>query len=403
MRARARAAAAVLAAGATLLAGSAPAQASAAAGEGRGGAEASIVGGKTGSIASFPWLAYVQYRGPVDKFSCGGTVVAPRLVLTAAHCVLTGTGRLTTASNFAVLTGLGDLRQATPDRVTAVSQVLVFPEFELSRVLHDAALLVLASPVAVPPLAMATAGDGGLLAGGTPIAIAGWGLTSVEPPRLPPVLRQGESVVQSASSCRRALRETIPTYQPSSQVCVRSTDAGLCNGDSGGPAVASRPDGTQVQIGIVSLKSSIDCDPQAPQVLARVDRVSSWVESWRAAIESGAPAPAIVVPEVELPPLTRDEGELVAVLGLEADFGRRFTRARAIDGVCKRLARERVKCRVQWLIGPYLYRGAITAYTALPREGSVYNYRYTIRRFRFRCWLRNRNPVAACNPGLFKK
>ncbi|HEX2096263.1 MAG TPA: hypothetical protein VHF50_02725, partial [Solirubrobacterales bacterium] len=130
---------------------------------------------------------------------------------------------------------------------------------------------------------------------------------------------------------------------------------------------------------------------------------SAWVEAWRAAVESGGPAPPVVVPEVELPPLTRGEGELVAVLGLEADFGGRFTRARDLDGVCKRLARERVKCRVQWLTGPYLYRGAITTYTALPREGSVYQYRYRIRRFRFSCWLRNRNPVAACNPRLFRR
>jgi secreted trypsin-like serine protease len=386
-----------------LLAG--PASAVAADGKRDGGesrARASIVGGEPGSIASFPWLAYVQHRGPVDKFSCGGTVVAPRLVLTAAHCALTGTGRVASASNFLVLTGRADLRDATADRVSSVSSVLVFPEFDPARVLNDAALLVLAAPVDVPPLPLATASDVGLLAGGTPIAIAGWGLTRVDPPNLPAVFRQARSEVKAPSFCRRLLRPIIPTYSTASQVCVRS-GAGLCNGDSGGPAVATRADGSAVQIGIVSLKSAVNCDPRGPQVLARVDRVSSWVEAWRAAIESGGPAPAVVVPKVVLPPLTRDEGELVAVLGLESDFGGRFTRARFVDGACRRIARERVKCRVQWLTGIYLYRGAITAYTALPREGSVYNYRYTIRRFGFRCWLANRNPIRACATKLFKK
>ncbi|HYP56131.1 MAG TPA: serine protease [Solirubrobacterales bacterium] len=375
---------------------------SASAGTDRDRAGASIVDGEVGSIASFPWLAYVQYRGAVDRFSCGGSVVAPRLVLTAAHCVLSGTGRVATASNFRVLTGRGDLREATPDRVSTVARILVFPEFDPARVFNDAALLVLASPVDVPPLALATSADQGLLAAGTPITVAGWGLTRVRPPRLPAVFRQGQSAVQSASFCRRRLSLVLPAYNPDSQLCVRGS-TGLCNGDSGGPAVARRPDGTAVQIGIASLKSAADCRPAAPQVVARVDRVSAWVEAWRAAIESGGPAPAVVVPEVELPPLTRSEGELVAVLGLEADFGGRFRKARSLDGVCERVARERVKCRVQWLTGPFLYRGALTAYTALPREGSVYNYRYTIRRFRLRCWLASRAPLRACDPRVFKR
>jgi len=365
-------------------------------------ARASIVDGEVGSIASFPWLAYVQYRGPVDKFSCGGTVVAPRLVLTAAHCVLTGTGRVASASNFKVLTGRADLREATPDRVSTVSQVLVFPEFNPTRILNDAALIVLAGPVDVPPLPLATGSDLGLLAAGTPVGIAGWGLTGVSPPRLPAVFRQGESVVQSASFCQRKLLRILPAYNPASQVCVRSS-AGLCNGDSGGPAVARRADGSPVQIGVVSLKSAVDCDPRAPQVLTRVDRVSAWVEAWRAAVESGAPAPAVVVPAVEVPPLTRREGELLAGFGLESDFGPRFTRARLVEGACKRIARERVRCQVLWLTGTYLYRGTITAYTSLPREGSVYNYRYTIRRFGVRCWLSHRHPIRTCGAKVFRK
>lgn len=369
------------------------------------GAEASIVGGKVASIASYPWIAHVRYRGPVEEFECGGTVVAPRLILTAAHCVLTGTGRVASAANFSVLTGVGDLDEATPDRLSQVSRVLVFPEYEPSRFLNDAALLVLAEPVTTPTLPLATSADGALLAEGGTVAVAGWGLLDVQPPRLPSVLHDAQTVVQSTAYCRRSLREVLPVFAPDSQICVRSGSgpgASLCNGDSGGPAVARRADGTTVQIGIISLKGSFECSPRSPQVLARVDRVSSWVAAWAAAIEFGAPAPPVAVPKVELPPVSRFDAELVAWLGLEGDFGNRFTKGRYHRIECRRINREKFKCRVQWLRRAHFYRGAITVYAALPREGTIYNFRYTIRRFNVNCWLEYLHPIQACNPRVFK-
>jgi len=369
-------------------------------------ARASIVEGKTASISSYPWLAFISYDGPVEESGCTGTVVAPRLILTAGHCVLTGTGKVAVASHFAVLTGTGDLREAAPERVSAVSQVLVFPGYQPARALNDAALLVLAAPVAAPALPLASAADEALLAGGTPIAIAGWGLTSFIPPQAPAILQEGQTAVQSTQLCQRKLRRVLPAYKPANQLCVRSqlgTGTGLCDGDSGGPGIAHRPDGSPVQIGIVSLKGALDCDPGTPQVLARADIVSPWVVAWTAAVEHGATAPAVVVPDVELPPVTRREAEIIALIGLEADFGNRFLGGRYHRIACVRINREKVKCRVQWLRGVHLYRGGITVYTALPREGTIYNYRYKIRRFNVNCWINNLHPIQACNPGLFSK
>jgi hypothetical protein len=379
--------------------------------ESRGGpvdaAQASIVGGKVASIASYPWLAYIRYKGPVDQFECGGTVVSPRLILTAAHCVVTETGRVAAAANFSVLTGVGNLDEATPDRVSQVARVLIFPEYEPARILNDAALLVLADPIAAPALPLATSSDAALLANGAPVAVAGWGLVNFDPPQFPTVLRDAQSVVRSTSYCQRTLRQALPVYSAESQLCVRSPPgpggASLCNGDSGGPGIALRPDDTAVLIGIISLKGSFDCNPQSPQVLARVDRVSSWVSAWSAAVEFGAPEPIVAIPKVELPPMTRVDAEIIAWLGLERDFGNRFANGRYHQLACRRVNREKVKCRVQWLRGGTFYRGGITLYTALPREGSVYNYRYTIRRFNANCWLKYLHPIQACNPRIFKR
>lgn len=375
-------------------------------GETGSNAQASIIGGKPASISSYPWLAHISYRGAVEGFDCGGTVVSPRLILTAAHCVLTGTGRVAAAPSFSILTGTGDLREAAPERVSQVSQVLVFPEYEPSRTLNDAALLVLAAPVTAPTLPLATTADEALLASGAPLAVAGWGLTSFDPPRLPAVLREGQSIVQSSQSCQRRLRQVLLAYVPGSQFCVKSqsgSGVSLCNGDSGGPGIARRPDGSPVQVGVISLKASLDCNPASPQIFARVDRVSPWVAAWTAAVEHGAPAPAVVVPEIELPRVTRRDAEVIAWLGLEADLGNRFSRGRLYEIGCVQINREKVKCRVQWLKGRHLYRGGITIFAALPREGSIYNYRYKIRRFGLVCWLTYKYPIQACSSTLIRR
>ncbi|XP_050091033.1 CLIP domain-containing serine protease B9-like [Anopheles aquasalis] len=48
------------------------------------------MGGKNCTIGEFPWFALLQYenRRGERKFSCGGSLINNRYVLTAAHCVI---------------------------------------------------------------------------------------------------------------------------------------------------------------------------------------------------------------------------------------------------------------------------------------------------------------------------
>lgn len=260
-----------------------------------GGATASIVGGTPGSSEEWPWAAFVLASDAKGEgFSCTGTVIAPTLVLTAAHCIEDIlTGRKTPLSQYIVVTGSADVRDEGLRRLSKVKRAIVYPHFNRFKVHGDAGLLVLATPTTMPAIALAGPGDAALLAADTPTWIAGWGLSGrLVKLKRHPVLRRGATFVQRRTYCRNHSRVYYPFFNAASQLCTITPPGfgvGTCHGDSGGPAIAFREDGTPVQIGITSLGAS-NCDTRLPDLFTRVDRIYGWVSGQIAATAAGQPA-----------------------------------------------------------------------------------------------------------------
>ncbi len=189
-------------------------------------ADVQIVGGERVSIADHPWVVYLTDASG-NQF-CGGTLVAPTKVLTAAHCAV---GR--SASAFRVVSGREDKRSSA-GVVSLVSKVWIHPDYVAADRGEDVAVLTLRRSVPYGVLPLAEASDAELYTAGASAAAYGWGRTGEQGASSRYLL--GVTLpITSDDACEAAYTQ----YSPEQMVCAGVPKGGVdtCQGDSGGPLV----------------------------------------------------------------------------------------------------------------------------------------------------------------------
>ena len=364
-------------------------------------ADASVIGGRPASIAEFPSLAYITGGSRPSSFSCTGTVVAPRVVLTAGRCV-DNTGSLAEwkVSNYAIVTGIANVFHPSRSNISSATRAITYPGFNPSTLTGDAGLLILSRPVVVPAIPLASISTPGPLAPETPLTIAGWGVTDPNPFESHTVLQAGEVRVQAPRIC-----EKVDFFRsPALQLCgvdKPGQEMTTCYGDSGGPVIARAQDGTPVEVGIVS--SDSECLGGLPSVYTRVDNISEWVHSWINATESGAAEPTL--PRAHLPVLRKgDVFQILLWSSIEAVVshldsggavaphpnGSRRAAGASRDNSCKRLSRAKFRCIENTRYGRERVFRRFTIFYAIEHNAVVLNGHYLIRRVT--CFPRTATP-----------
>jgi secreted trypsin-like serine protease len=211
-------------------------------------AHSSIVHGSPVDISTYPWLGSIG--DDESPHFCAGSLVAPAILLTAAHCVTdTSTGGVIPPAPLHVVFGKSRLDQPGGESV-GVGAIVRDPEYDPGNYSHDAALLVLARPLSIAPVALAPLAT--QLREGTRATIVGWGTTG-EQEALSPQLLGATVPLWSNARCYAAYSHFVAPHEPSLQLCAAKRRGGVdtCQGDSGGPLILRRS-GTVTLLGIVS-------------------------------------------------------------------------------------------------------------------------------------------------------
>ncbi|XP_039986277.1 transmembrane protease serine 4a isoform X3 [Xiphias gladius] len=234
---------------------------------GQVGSQDRIVGGTDAVIEDWPWQVSLQQGG---QHTCGGSLVSPRWVVSAAHCF---SGSKKELSRWRVVSGrtyMGTLGGSYVDRIIANG------DYNPSRNDYDIALIRLSSPIKVgvarkpvclPPKAF------GLVAGAS-MAVTGWGYLE-ENGEVSPSLQKANIPLIDQAVC------SSPTMYGSS-ITQRMICAGFlkgevdaCQGDSGGPLVHFTSSRWHL-VGVVSW--GIGCARERrPGVYCNVEEMLNWI------------------------------------------------------------------------------------------------------------------------------
>lgn len=204
-----------------------------------------IIGGTTTSISTAPFMAQLWYYDEAKDigFFCGGSVVSPTKILTAAHCVKGYDWK----ANGAVITGTSQLASGSTlpqgATVSAPWRQWNHSSYNSTTFDNDVAVITLANPVTAKPIRMTTSGDTASYASATEATLYGWGRTTSTTQDISETLKTATLPVNSDTTCKSAYgSEFVAGHMICAGKAATGSDSGTttaCNGDSGGPLIVN--------------------------------------------------------------------------------------------------------------------------------------------------------------------
>ncbi|XP_064480503.1 plasma kallikrein-like [Ornithodoros turicata] len=246
-----------------------------------------VIGGTDALPHEFPWQVSLGPRLPTLRGAvrgCGASVINENWILTAAHCCV----YIHPPFEFVALFGKRNLGQFEETQEERYSEKIImhkkFASIDDGAALeYDYCLVRLSEPVNfteyIGPVCLPEPEEDYTHMTCT---ATGWGRTANDG-TTPDILQKVDLPIWTNDECALAYAEYGRNITDD-MLCAgyKEGGKGVCYGDSGGPIVCEREDGSWVQVGISSWvggKSSLCALPNEPSVFARVNYVLDWIHS----------------------------------------------------------------------------------------------------------------------------
>ncbi|CAG7674170.1 unnamed protein product [Allacma fusca] len=212
-----------------------------------------IVGGEDANQNEFPYQVSIQAFG---RHFCGGSIIGPEQVVTAAHCLRAIPAAF---AGLHVVAGKHNLALREDfSQTLQVVKIIRHPKYDVTSVQNDIGILITEKPFEfntevqpIRPMPANSTEEGDSV-------VTGWGVVYENDTRIPDILQKVTVPILPQRTCVRVLKIGRALYNPAVMICAGDLAGGRdsCQGDSGGPLALDTVDDnghkTRYLVGIVS-------------------------------------------------------------------------------------------------------------------------------------------------------
>ncbi|XP_037809754.1 collagenase-like [Lucilia sericata] len=233
---------------------------------------AAIISGRQAVLGQFPWHVLIR-RDNFDTLLCGGSIIANKWVLTAAHCL---------NDLDSVRLEFGTVNLYVDGLIKKATRFHIHPKFDRKHKTDDIALIELLTPLnfneeikAIDLVSSAQASNDFV---GAEAVLTGFGQTANIAEDFSEFLLWASVEVITNTACAQAYHRASIANEEMCAIGYMGSDMSPCDGDSGGALVWKNEFNKFVQIGVASFTVSNRCT-EFPAGYARVSSYLDYIHN----------------------------------------------------------------------------------------------------------------------------